>query len=80
MVKWMANSGAAHGILVNGIAPGPIATPMITGKAYSDKMIPIGRLGRPEDIAEVVIFLSSQASNFVTGKILDVNGGVYMSS
>jgi 3-oxoacyl-[acyl-carrier protein] reductase len=80
MVKWMANRGAAHGILVNGIAPGPVATPMTEGKAYTDKMVPIGRLGRPEDIAEAVVFLSSQAANFIAGTILDVNGGSYVAS
>jgi 3-oxoacyl-[acyl-carrier protein] reductase len=79
LVKWMARNGAPFGILVNGIAPGAIATPMTAGEPYRDDMIPIGRLGRPEDIAEVAVFLASQASNFITGVVLDVNGGLYMS-
>ena len=77
-VKWAAKKGAASGIFVNGIAPGPIATPMTENEPYKDDMVPLGRLGQPEDIAEAALFLSSQASNFITGKVLDVNGGMLM--
>lgn len=77
-VKWAAKKGVSLGIYVNGIAPGPIATPMTLDEPYKDEMVPLGRLGRPEDIAEVVVFLVSQASNFITGNIIDVNGGILM--
>ena len=77
-VKWAAKKGASLGIYVNGIAPGPIVTPMTTNEPYKDEMVPLGRLGQPEDIAEVVVFLASQASNFITGNIIDVNGGILM--
>lgn len=77
-VKWAAKRGASLGIYVNGIAPGPIATPMTANEPYKDEMVPLGRLGQPEDIAEVVVFLASQASNFITGNIIDVNGGILM--
>jgi 3-oxoacyl-[acyl-carrier protein] reductase len=78
-VKWAARKGAPFGIYVNGIAPGPVDTPMIAGQAYSEEGIPLGRLGHPEDIAMAVVFLASQASNFITGQILDVNGGILMA-
>jgi 3-oxoacyl-[acyl-carrier protein] reductase len=77
-VKWAAKKGAPVGIYVNGIAPGPVVTPMTENEPYRDDMVPLGRLGRPEDIAEVVVFLVSQASNFLTGNVLDVNGGMLM--
>ncbi len=77
-IKWAAKNGIEIGIYVNGIAPGPIATPMIENEPYKDEMVPLGRLGQPEDIAEAVVFLASQASNFITGNILDVNGGILM--
>lgn len=77
-VKWAAKKGAPKGIFVNGIAPGPIATPMTESEPYRHDMVPLGRLGQPEDIAEAALFLSSQASNFITGKVLDVNGGMLM--
>lgn len=77
-VKWAAKRGAPKGIYVNGIAPGPIETPMTANEPYKDEMVPLGRLGKPEDIAEAALFLASQASNFITGKVLDVNGGMLM--
>jgi len=77
-VKWAAKRGADHGIYVNGIAPGPTATPMTENEPYKDEMVPLGRLGQPEDMAEAVVFLVSQASNFITGNIIDVNGGMLM--
>jgi NAD(P)-dependent dehydrogenase (short-subunit alcohol dehydrogenase family) len=78
MVKALAKRGAPLGIYVNGIAPGPVATPMIAEEPYKDEMVPLGRLGQPEDIAEAAVFLSSQASHFITGLVLDVNGGMLM--
>jgi 3-oxoacyl-[acyl-carrier protein] reductase len=77
-VKWAAKKGAGLGIYVNGVAPGPTVTPMTISEPYKDEMVPLGRMGQPEDIAEVVTFLASQASNFITGNIIDVNGGILM--
>ena len=79
MVRWMATHGAPHGILVNGIAPGPVLTPMTAAEPYREDIFPVGRMGRAEDIAEAVVFLASQASNFVAGVVLDVNGGLFFS-
>ena len=79
-VKWAANNGAKHGILVNGIAIGAIVTDMTVNEPLiKDEMVPLGRLGQPEDIAEVVSFLASQHSNYITGCVLDVNGGFLMN-
>jgi 3-oxoacyl-[acyl-carrier protein] reductase len=78
MVKCLAKKGASSGIYVNAIAPGPTRTPMTKDEPYKDEMVPLGRLGEPEDIAEAVLFLASSASNFITGTILDVNGGILM--
>lgn len=78
-VKWAAKRGAQYGIYVNGIAPGPIETPMTVDQPYKGEMVPLGRLGQPEDIAEAVVFLASQASNFITGSIIDANGGISMN-
>lgn len=76
--KWLAKNGAPHGIYVNAICPGPIMTPMGKTAPFKDEMVCIGRLGEPEDIAEPVVFLASAASNFITGTVLDVNGGMLM--
>jgi 3-oxoacyl-[acyl-carrier protein] reductase len=78
LTKWLAKNGAPRGIYVNAIAPGPILTPMGKAAPFKAEMVPLGRLGEPEDIAEPVIFLASDASNFITGTILNVNGGMLM--
>lgn len=79
LIKWAAKVGAPRGVYANAIAPGVIETDMIAGKGYGPDYCPLGRLGQPEDIAEAVLFLASPASNYITGTVLDVNGGYYMS-
>ena len=80
LVKWLAKKGARHCIYVNAISPGAIDTPMQQDLSIhvNVEAIPLGRLGQPEDIAEAAVFLASSASNFITGSILDVNGGLFM--
>lgn len=73
---------APYNIRVNAVSPGWIDTE--TMKAKSDRWrqaieeIPVGRLGTPEDVAEAVLFLVSDAAGYITGEILDVNGGIVM--
>lgn len=80
LIKWAAKDAADHGVYANAIAPGPVWSPMTHDESlgYSDDMAPVGRLGEPEDIAEGVVFLASQASNWITGTVLDINGGMLM--
>jgi NAD(P)-dependent dehydrogenase (short-subunit alcohol dehydrogenase family) len=76
-VRWLARDGAADGVYANAIAPGPVWSPMTEGEpGYDDEMTPLNRLGEPEDIAEAVVFLAGQGSNWITGTVLDVNGGI----
>ena len=76
-VRWLARQGAPHGILVNGVAPASVATPMMNGRAVDLSAIPLGRMATPEEIAGPIAFLCMPASSYMTGTILDVNGGVY---
>lgn len=82
VIKWVAKTGAAKGIHANVIAPGPVETAMwetVTGKAApSPANVPLGRFGHADDIAQAVLFLSSPQSNWITGTVLDVNGGMLM--
>jgi len=71
------------GITVNAIAPGPTATPLTAEwlpARYDDVVarIPLGRVGRPEDVANAALFLASDEAAFITGICLDVNGGIVM--
>ena len=72
-----------HGINVNAVAPGPTDTPMHMGyfemaAVYYDGTVPLGRLAKPDDIADVVLFLVTDAARFITGQTIHVNGGQLM--
>jgi 3-oxoacyl-[acyl-carrier protein] reductase len=80
--KSMAREVASRGITVNVVAPGLIETDMtkaLTGASREDwaEKIPLGRLGRPEDVAHAVCFLASDEASYITGHVLAVNGGMY---
>jgi 3-oxoacyl-[acyl-carrier protein] reductase len=81
--RTLAKECGPYGITVNAVAPGVILTEpvrlQIQGRE-ADYMaqIPLRRLGEPEDVADVVLFLSSSLSAYITGSVLDINGGMYM--
>lgn len=78
MTSYLARELAAAKITVNAVAPGPIATAMTTGFPDSLKaLIPIGRMGEAAEVATAVRFLASDEAGFITGEILDVNGGLW---
>jgi NAD(P)-dependent dehydrogenase (short-subunit alcohol dehydrogenase family) len=79
LVKWLAQQGGPHGVTVNGVAPASIATPMMAGRPVDTSRIPLGRMGRAEEVAGPIAFLLSDAASYVTGTVLDVNGGVWMA-
>lgn len=76
LTKWVAKDVGRHGIYVNAVAPSGVESDMTKGFDYGIENYPIARMGQPEDIAQAVVFLASQASNYITGAILDVNGGI----
>jgi acetoacetyl-CoA reductase len=82
--KALAQEGSRAGITVNVICPGYIGTEMVRAvdpKILNEKiipLIPVGRLGEPEEIARCVVFLASDASGFITGATISANGGQYM--
>lgn len=81
LTKSVARELASRGICVNAVAPGFIATDMTENMPDSAKdglksMIPMGRIGAPEDIAETVAFLAGSASDYITGQVICVDGGM----
>ena len=81
--KTLARQLAPYGINVNGVAPHAIETEMSAQWSPEKRKaiieaIPLKRLGKPEDVAEAVLFLASEKADFITGEILDVNGGFLM--
>ncbi len=84
MSKSLARELGSRNITVNCVAPGFIDTDMTRALPDAQKgallaQIPLGRLGPPEDIAAAVAYLASPAAGYVTGAVLHVNGGMYMS-
>jgi 3-oxoacyl-[acyl-carrier protein] reductase len=80
LTKILAREVAQHKIRVNAVAPGRIDTPMIWDvpaevNEQIRKSIPLGRLGNAEEVAEPILFLLSEAASFITGVVIDINGG-----
>jgi 3-oxoacyl-[acyl-carrier protein] reductase len=74
----LASEVARLGVRVNVVAPGPIDTEMIRDAPLENikQMIPMGRIGRPEEVAKVVRFLCSDDASYITGQVISVNGGM----
>ena len=92
LTRTAALEAAPYGIRVNEVAPGPVDTPMLQGflrkseaqggrftTASIAAALPIGRMGRPEDIAEVILFACSPAASYMTGAVITVDGGFLIS-
>jgi len=81
--RTLAKEGGPYGITVNAIAPGVILTDPVRQQigGHEDSYtpgIPLRRLGQPRDVANVVLFLASELSSYVTGLVVDINGGQFM--
>jgi 3-oxoacyl-[acyl-carrier protein] reductase len=79
----IARRVAANHITVNAIAPGPTESELFNGFTEEERLnlakaIPVGRLGKPENIGDTIAFIASESAGFMTGAVLDMNGGAFM--
>jgi 3-oxoacyl-[acyl-carrier protein] reductase len=84
LTQHLAFEMAKHGIYVNAVCPGPVETDMSKQwtAEYRERVlsgIPLGKLGKPQNVADAVLFLASGMSDFITGESINVNGGIYMN-
>jgi NAD(P)-dependent dehydrogenase (short-subunit alcohol dehydrogenase family) len=75
LTKSIANEYASHGITANALAPTLIDTDMIADMRQLQDRIPVGRFGRPGEVADLVAYLASAHAGFITGAVVDINGG-----
>lgn len=75
LAKAIATEYSRYGITSNALAPSLIETDMAAGIADLVDRIPVGRLGQPKDVADLILFLSSEHAGFITGAVVDINGG-----
>jgi 3-oxoacyl-[acyl-carrier protein] reductase len=78
LVRSLSRRGVAKNVLVNGIAPGPVDTPLAQGLPFSPAALPLGRMGQASEIAWPIAFLCSPAASYISGAVLDVNGGAFV--
>ncbi|HET6607992.1 MAG TPA: SDR family oxidoreductase [Rhodopila sp.] len=77
LVKWLSRNAVGRKVLVNAVAPGPVETPMTRGFNLGPTL-PMGRIGRPEELAWPIAFLCTDGASYMSGAILDVNGGAFV--
>lgn len=78
LVRWFSQHGAPHQVCVNGVAPGPVTTGMTHDANHDLDKFPLKRIASPKEVAHAITYLCSPGASFVTGCIVDVNGGIYM--
>jgi NAD(P)-dependent dehydrogenase (short-subunit alcohol dehydrogenase family) len=83
LTRALALEGAGHGVTVNGVAPGIVETTLLAALTTDQRerltgMVPVGRLAQPAEIASLVRYLVSDEAAYVTGEVVNINGGLYM--
>lgn len=78
LVRWFAQRATADNVCVNGVAPGPVDSDMTVGQGYTPDVFPLKRMGRTDELANLIAFLCSPGASFIAGTVIDANGAVYM--
>jgi 3-oxoacyl-[acyl-carrier protein] reductase len=77
LVKWTSRHGVTQGVMVNAVAPGPVETAMTRGSNLGPNL-PLRRMGRADELAWPIAFLCTPAASYLSGAVIDVNGGAFV--
>lgn len=78
IVRWLSRRAVGRGVMVNGVAPGPVRTAMTARSTVNAAQLPTGRMAEPDEIAWAIAFLCTPAASYLSGAIVDVNGGAFV--
>jgi 3-oxoacyl-[acyl-carrier protein] reductase len=78
IIRWLSRHAVGRNVLINGVAPGPIQTAMTAGSKVDAAALPRGRMGEADEIAWLIMMLLTPAASYVSGAVLDCNGGSYV--
>jgi 3-oxoacyl-[acyl-carrier protein] reductase len=78
-VRWASRKGAPDNVLVNAVAPAPVATPMTQGEPFDPSGFPLKRLASADEVAGPLVFLVSPTASYISGAVLDINGAIHFS-
>ncbi len=78
LVRWLSRRAVGNGVLVNGVAPGIVATPLSATLKIDTSILPMKRVGQPAELGWPIALLCTPAASFISGAILDVNGGMFV--
>ncbi len=78
LVRWLSRRAVGHGVLVNGVAPGIVATPLSATLKIDTSILPMKRVGRAEELGWPIAMMCTPMASFTSGAILDVNGGMFV--
>lgn len=78
VIRWLSRNAVGRNVLINGVAPGPVQTAMTAGSKVDPAALPRGHMGKPEEIAWLIMMLLTPAASYVSGAVLDCNGGSYV--
>lgn len=78
LIRWLSRQTVGKGVLVNGVSPGPVSTPLAANVSFDLASFPMGRLGDPAEIGWISAFLCTPAASYISGSIIDANGGLFV--
>lgn len=78
VVRWLSRRAVSRSVMVNAVAPGPVRTAMTAHSTINHAQLPAGRMAEPEEIAWAIAFLCSPAASYLSGAVIDVNGGAFV--